>query len=55
MLTIKRLIRFFIICVILIIYKKLHKYIDKKDINIKNVTYLMCIMWINILQNPVLY
>lgn len=54
MITFTRIIRFLIICVILLIYKNVYNYMDKKvvDFDIKYIHYLM---WINILQNPILY
>lgn len=55
MLTVTRLIRFLITCVILIIYKKLYEYIYKKDLSNYNLKNMLWVMWINALQNPLLY
>lgn len=55
MLTVTRLIRFFITCVVLIIYKKLYIYIYQNSFKTFNIKYLIVVMWINILQNPILH
>lgn len=53
MVTISRVIRFLIICVVLIIYKKWHNYLKPKSYsNLKNLKYWM---WVHVIINPVLY
>lgn len=53
MVTISRVIRFLIICVVLIIYKKWHNYLKSKSYsNLKNLKYWM---WVHVIINPVLY
>lgn len=55
MLTYTRIVRFIVICVMLILYKKVHEFIEKKEhINI-NIKYITWLMKINTFQNPVLY
>lgn len=56
MLTINRIIRFIVTCIILLMYKKMHNYLEKKNLNVNiNIKYLPILMWVNIIQNTVLY
>ena len=55
MLTWTRIITFIITFLVLIMYKKVHEYIEKKEFANFNIKYVIYLMWINTMQNPILY
>lgn len=51
--TVSRMLRFLIICLVLILYKKMQNYLEVRNYsNLDNVKYWM---WVSIIMNPVLY
>lgn len=50
--TASRIIRFLIVCVVLMLYKKIQNYLESRSyLNLNNIKYWM---WIHIIMNPVL-